>query len=177
MGTVEVEDQVAGAKHLGSMPFVDPQRIGIFGWSYGGYMALLGILKAPDVFAAAVAGAPVTDWKLYDTHYTEHYMGTPQGNPTGYDQSEVVRQAKTLRRPLLLLHGMADDNVLFTHSTALMKALQDAGRPFDLMTYPGAKHALLRRPDTGRHALLQIVEFFDAHLQAAPDKPRPQGSG
>ena len=84
MGSVEVEDQVAGVEFLRSLPFVDAQRIGIFGWSYGGYMALMCAMQAPDSFAAAVAGAPVTDWRLYDTHYTERYMGTPQDNPDGY---------------------------------------------------------------------------------------------
>ena len=165
LGTVEVEDQAAGAAFLRSLPFVDGRRIGIMGWSYGGYMSLLSILRKPDDFAAAVAGAPVTDWRLYDTHYTERYLGTPAQNPAGYTGADVLTYAASLRRPLLLIHGMADDNVLFTHSTALMKALQDANRPFDLMTYPGGKHGLTRHQDAGPHVMRQILRFFEQNLQ------------
>lgn len=166
LSDVELQDQVAGAEFLRGLPFVDGSRIGIFGWSYGGYMSLQAILRAPDHFAAAVSGAPVTDWRLYDTHYTERYMGTPQENQAGYDASSVLPRAASLRRPLLLVHGMADDNVLFQHSTALMKALQDANRPFELMTYPGGKHGLVRRADQGPHALSTILAFFKRTLRA-----------
>jgi dipeptidyl-peptidase-4 len=165
LGSVEVEDQVTGVQFLRSLPYVDGEHIGIMGWSYGGYMSLLSIMKAPDSFAAAVAGAPVTDWRLYDTHYTERYMGTPAQNPEGYRSADVLTYAAQLRRPLLLIHGMADDNVLFTNSTTLMKALQDANRPFDLMTYPGGKHGLTSHQDTGPHVFEQILRFFDRELQ------------
>ena len=171
LADVEVEDQVAGVAYLRSLPFVDGERIGIFGWSYGGYMALQSVLRAPDAFAAAVAGAPVTDWRLYDTHYTERYLGKPQDNPAGYGSADVLTYAATLRRPLLLIHGMADDNVLFQHSTLLMKALQDANRPFELMTYPGGKHGLVRHADQGPHALQTIVEFFRRTLGSPPGTP------
>jgi dipeptidyl-peptidase 4 len=168
MGDVEVRDQLAGVQFLRAQPFVDPARIGIFGWSYGGYMTLMCLMKAPDAFAAGVAGAPVTDWALYDTHYTERYLSTPQANPQGYAASNVLEHASGLRRPLLLVHGMADDNVLFAHSTALMKKLQDLQKPFDLMTYPGAKHGLIRQSATGWHAHANIVRFFDRELGAGP---------
>ena len=168
MGTVEVQDQIAGARFLRTLPFVDPARIGIFGWSYGGYMALLCVLQSPDSFAAAVAGAPVTDWRLYDTHYTERYMGKPQDNVAGYDAADVLNYADKLSRPLLLMHGMADDNVLFTHTTTLMQKLQQADRPFELMTYPGGKHGLLRHADMGPHALETIKRFLDRTLRDAP---------
>ena len=168
LGNVEVDDQVRGVGFLRTLPYVDPARIGIFGWSYGGYMALLSVIKAPEAFAAAVAGAPVTDWKLYDTHYTERYLGTPASNPAGYLAANVLEQAAKLQRPLLLVHGMADDNVLFTHSTALMKRLQDAGRPFELMTYPGGKHGLVRHQDQGPHAFEAITRFFDRALAPPP---------
>jgi dipeptidyl-peptidase 4 len=174
LADVEVEDQVTGVEFLRGLDFVDGARVGIFGWSYGGYMALQSVLRAPDAFAAAVAGAPVTDWRLYDTHYTERYLGTPQDNPEGYAKSSVLTYAATLKRPLLLIHGMADDNVLFQNSTLLMKALQDADRPFELMTYPGGKHGLVRHADQGPHALNTIVEFFRRTLadaaQAAPTR-------
>jgi dipeptidyl-peptidase-4 len=165
MGAVEVEDQVSGVEFLRTLPYVDPERIGIFGWSYGGYMALMGAMQAPKAFAAAVAGAPVTDWRLYDTHYTERYLQTPQANPDGYAASSVLTHASKLASPLLIVHGMADDNVLFAHSTTLFKALQDLGKPFDVMTYPGGKHGLLRHADTGPHAYATIKRFLDAHLK------------
>jgi dipeptidyl-peptidase-4 len=164
LGSVEVEDQLAGVEWLKSLPFVDGGRIGVFGWSYGGYMALMCLMQAPHAFAAGVAGAPVTDWRLYDTHYTERFMGTPAENAYGYLRSNVLTHAEKLNRPLLVIHGMADDNVLFTHSTALFKKLQDLGKPFEVMPYPGSKHGLLRHGDTGPHAYRAIVDFFDDKL-------------
>ena len=167
LGGIEVQDQVKGVEFLRSLPFVDPQRIGIFGWSFGGYMTLMCLLQAPESFAAGVAGAPVTDWSLYDTHYTERYLSTPALNPGGYQASSVLEYADRLRRPLLLVHGMADDNVLFAHSTALMRKLQDAEKQFDLMTYPGGKHGLIRQNVTGLHAHENMVRFFDRELKPA----------
>jgi dipeptidyl-peptidase-4 len=164
LGTIEVRDQLRGLEYLRTLEVVDPARIGVFGWSYGGYLALRCLLEAPERFAAGVAGAPVTDWRRYDTHYTERYLGTPQENPDAYERSSVLAAAGNLQRPLLLLHGMADDNVRFTHSTALMQRLQDLGKPFQLMTYPGAKHGLLQQPDTGPHAYATILRFLDAEL-------------
>jgi dipeptidyl-peptidase-4 len=164
MSTNEVQDQVTGVKFLKSLPYVDPARIGVFGWSYGGYMALMCMMQAPDQFAAGVSGAPVTDWRLYDTHYTERYMGTPQENASGYAASTVMKYADKLRGPLLIMHGMADDNVLFANSTALFKKLQDLNKPFDMMTYPGSKHGLLRFAGTGPHGYEMIVRFFDTNL-------------
>ena len=164
MGSVEVQDQVVGANFLKTLPFVDPKRIALFGWSYGGYMTLMCMMQAPDVFAAGVAGAPVTDWHLYDTHYTEQFMGTPQENAAGYAGSSVLTYANQLRGPLLIMHGMADDNVLFTHSTTLFKKLQDLDKQFDVMTYPGSKHGLLRFAATGTHGYATIKRFLDTQL-------------
>jgi dipeptidyl-peptidase 4 len=126
------------------------------------------LMQAPDAFAAGVSGAPVTDWKLYDTHYTERYLSTPAANAAGYRRSDVLEYTDRLKRPLLLVHGMADDNVLFTNSTALMKKLQDEQKPFDLMTYPGGKHGLMRQSVMGLHATSAIVRFFDRELGAGP---------
>jgi dipeptidyl-peptidase-4 len=176
MAGVQVQDQVTGVEFLRTLPYVDGGRIGIFGWSYGGYMALMCLMQAPDAFAAGVAGAPVTDWTLYDTHYTERYLSTPQADPAGYAASNVLGYVERLQRPLLLVHGMADDNVLFTNSTALMKRLQDLQKPFDLMTYPGGKHGLIRQNVTGWHAHAHIVRFFDRELGAAPISQQ-KGSG
>jgi dipeptidyl-peptidase-4 len=175
LGSVEVEDQVTGVNFLRTLPYVDPARIGVFGWSYGGYMALMCMMQAPDVFAAGVSGAPVTDWKLYDTHYTERFMGTPQSNPEGYAHSSVMRYAEDLKGPLLVMHGMADDNVLFTHSTTLFKKLQDLNAPFEIMTYPGSKHGLLRHAETGPHAYMTVKRFFDRTIGREGPDTDPRG--
>jgi dipeptidyl-peptidase 4 len=164
LGEVEVADQVLGARWLGSQPFVDPSRVGVWGWSYGGYMTLMLMFKAPEVFRAGVAGAPVTDWALYDTHYTERYLDQPQDNAAGYAASSVLSYANDLKGKLLVIHGMADDNVLFLHSTKLFRKLQDLGKPFEVMVYPGAKHGLIRQHD-GRHAYTTIKRFFDENLR------------
>lgn len=141
-GTVEVADQLKGVEWLKSQPWVDGSRIGVQGWSNGGYMTLMLLAKASDQYACGVAGAPVTDWGLYDTHYTERYMNLPAANVDGYREARVLTHIAGLTSPLLLIHGMADDNVLFSNSTSLMSALQKRGQPFELMTYPGAKHGL-----------------------------------
>jgi dipeptidyl-peptidase-4 len=141
-GTVEVADQLKGVEWLKQQPWVDPARIGVQGWSNGGYMTLMLLAKASDQYACGVAGAPVTDWGLYDSHYTERYMNLPARNAKGYEEARVLAHIDGLRSRLLLIHGMADDNVLFTNSTSLMSALQKRGQPFELMTYPGAKHGL-----------------------------------
>ena len=165
MGSIEIEDQVRGVEFLRSLPYVDARRVGVFGWSYGGYMALMAMVRAPDYFTAGVAGAPVTDWRLYDTHYTECFMSTPTDNPDGYRDGMVMTHAKQLRGRLLVMHGMADDNVLFTHSTALFKTLQDLRKPFEVMPYPGSKHALMRFPNTGPHGYDTVARFFARTLQ------------
>jgi len=141
-GGVEVVDQVAGVEFLKRQPWVDGERIGVYGWSNGGYMSLMLLAQASDTYACGIAGAPVTDWALYDTHYTERYMDHPASNPEGYAASSVFSHLDGLRSKLLLIHGMADDNVLFSNSTKLMSDLQKRGVPFELMTYPGAKHGL-----------------------------------
>ncbi len=142
-GTVEVDDQRRGVAWLRAQPWVDGDRIGVHGWSNGGYMALMLLARAPDDYACGVAGAPVADWALYDTHYTERYMDLPDANIEGYRQASVFTHLDGIRPgALLLVHGMADDNVLFSNSTKLMSELQRRGTPFELMTYPGAKHGL-----------------------------------
>ncbi|MET0372328.1 MAG: S9 family peptidase [Sphingobium sp.] len=140
MGTVEVADQTAGVQWLKAQPFVDPARIATYGWSYGGYLSLKLAENAPGTFAAIVAGAPVTKWELYDTHYTERYLGQPQDKPSAYPASGVLDEVAKIRDPLLLIHGMSDDNVVFDNSTALMAKMQGAALPFELMAYPGQTH-------------------------------------
>ncbi|WP_045761098.1 S9 family peptidase [Xanthomonas albilineans] len=141
-GTVEVDDQLRGIAWLKAQPWVDAAHIGVYGWSNGGYMTLMLLAKHSDAYACGVAGAPVTDWALYDSHYTERYMNLPAANPDGYRDGRVAAHLDGLTSPLLLIHGMADDNVLFANSTSLMSELQKRGKLFELMTYPGAKHGL-----------------------------------
>lgn len=164
LGNIEVEDQVTGVKFLRSLPFVDSKKIGIFGWSYGGYMALMTMMKAPDYFQAGVAVAPVTDFRLYDSHYTERYLGHPETNSQGYDATAVFPYIDTLQGKLLVIHGMADDNVLFTNSTRLFKELQDKTIPFEMMTYPGSKHSINGKA-TRTHVFETVTEFMDRQLK------------
>lgn len=165
MGGVEVEDQVAGVNFLKTLPYVDAKRIGVWGWSYGGYMTLMLLSKHSDIYACGVSGAPVADWALYDTHYTERYMDLPKSNIDGYKESSIFTHLNGLKSPLLLIHGMADDNVLFTNSTKVMAELQKRGTLFELMTYPGAKHGLIRNPAHSLHAYRTIESFFKRCLR------------
>ncbi|PHI37133.1 S9 family peptidase [Pseudoalteromonas sp. GCY] len=164
LGVVEVADQIKGVEFLRTLEYVDPERIGIYGHSYGGYMALMTMFKAGDYFKAGVSGAPVTDWALYDTHYTERYLGHPDTNAKGYEQSAVFPYADGLKGPLMIYHGMADDNVLFTHATKLFKQLQDEVKPFEMMTYPGSKHSL-RGKKVQTHLHQTITDFFNRHFE------------
>ena len=164
LGKVEVTDQITGVKYLHTLPYVDKERIGIYGHSYGGYLALMTMFKAGDYFKAGVSGAPVTDWMLYDTHYTERYLNHPKANADGYQQSSVFPYISGLSGPLMIYHGMADDNVLFTNTTKLIKALQDEGKLFELMTYPGSKHSM-RGKKVKVHLNSTIMDFFDRHFK------------
>ena len=166
LGEVEVHDQLAGVHWLEGLPWIDAKRIGVFGWSYGGYMTLMLLAKGSDVIAAGAAVAPVTDWRLYDTGYTERYLGTPKNNAQGYADSAVFSALDGLKSPLLLAHGMADDNVLFVNSTHLMSELQNRGVQFELMTYPGAKHGL-STPQMKLHVYTAIRDFFDQRVKGS----------
>jgi len=138
---VTLDDQVTALKALGAKyPELDLSRVGIVGWSFGGYLAALAVLKRPDVFHVGVAGAPVVDWRDYDTFYTERYLGLPDANPEAYRQSSLLTWAPKLERPLLIVHGTRDDNVYFFHSLKLCEALFRAHRPFELLPLPGLTH-------------------------------------
>jgi dipeptidyl-peptidase-4 len=163
-GKHEVEDQLTGIDWLAKQGFVDPKRVGVFGWSYGGYMTLRLLEAGSDKIAMGVSVAPVTDWSLYDTHYTEQFVGSkPKSNPKAYEQSGVFAHLDGLKSPLLLIHGMADDNVLFTNSTRLIDALVNRNVKFELMTYPGAKHGISSRAGQ-RHVYGMIEGFFKKNL-------------
>lgn len=169
MGDAEVRDQLQGVAWLKAQSFVDSERIAIQGWSYGGYMTLKTILAAPEgTFAAAVAGAPVADWSLYDTFYSERYMDTPQNNPDGYLKSSVLPELGKLSTPLLLIHGMADDNVTFDNTTRIMAELQKLGKVFDVMTYPGQRHGI-RGEALQVHLMRTRMAFLDRHLDKETD--------
>ena len=164
LGAHEVEDQLTGIDWLAKQSFVDPKRVGVFGWSYGGFMTLRLLEAGSDKIAMGVAVAPVTDWSLYDTHYTEQFVGaTPQSDPAAYERSGVFAHLDGLKSPLLLVHGMADDNVLFTNTTRLIDALVNRDVQFELMTYPGAKHGISSRAQQ-RHIYGLIEAFFKKHL-------------
>ncbi len=164
MGTKEVEDQAVGARYLASLPFVDGEKIGVYGWSYGGYMTLRMLTLNPELYAGGVAGAPVTDWGLYDTAYTERYMGHPETDKAAYENSSVFANTDKLEDPLLVLHGMADDNVVFQNTVKLIDDLQKKGKTFELMTYPGEKHGF--RAKTSRiHRNNMILDFFERTLK------------
>lgn len=163
LGDLEVRDQVDGVRYLATLPQVDSERVGVYGWSYGGYMALMCLARAPEVFKAGVAGAPVTHWDGYDTHYTEQYMGHPAANAEGYRGSSVMTHAANIRGALLLVHGAIDENVHFRHSARLINALVAAGVPYDLMLFPEERHSPRREEDRvymERH----IFQFFRNRL-------------
>jgi dipeptidyl-peptidase-4 len=163
MGRIEVMDQVAGVRWISERPYVDGSRVGITGWSYGGYMTLLSLLRASEVFSVGVAGAPVTHWDGYDTHYTERYMGHPAVNAAGYRESSPLTHIAALEGKLLLIHGMVDENVHFRHTARLVAALTAADRPYDLVIYPEERH--MPRDAKGLEYLeRRLVDYFQAHL-------------
>jgi len=161
-GAKELADQQDGIRHLLSMGFVDEARLGVYGWSYGGFMTLYSLLHAPDLFRAGVAGASVTDWRLYDTIYTERYLGLPSENQEGYRRSSPVHFAANLKAGLLLIHNLEDDNVLFQNTLWMADALQRAGRPFEMMIYPQKGHGVAG--EARAHMLKSILAFFERAL-------------
>jgi len=162
-GHYELEDQLAGVAYLKSLPYVDPMRIGITGWSYGGYMTLYALTHAPDVFKCGAAGGPVTDFKFYDSIYTERYMRTPQENPEGYKTSSPLEAADKLKAKVLLIHGTDDDNVHMQNTLNFVEALVKARTLFDLYLQPGEKHGFAS--ETSRFYLTQrLLEFFKQNL-------------
>jgi dipeptidyl-peptidase-4 len=163
LGKVELEDQLAGVTYLKSLPFVDQKRIGIFGWSYGGTMVLHALMRTKDIFNLGVAVAPVTDWKQYDSAYTERYMQRPIDNERGYENAAVLPLVDGLSAPLLLIHGLSDDNVHFGHSKRLLNELIRCGKNFDVMFYPGKGH-LISGTKTRTDLFTRITRFIRTHL-------------
>jgi dipeptidyl-peptidase 4 len=167
-----LEDQVdalhAAAERFG---FLDLSKVAIRGWSFGGYLACLAVLRRPDVFHAAVAGAPVTDQLLYDTHYVERYLGHPDQHPDVYRRDSVIDDAPGLRRPLMLIHGLADDNVYVANTLRLSRALTEAGRPHTVLPLSGITHAPIQE-QVAENLLLLEVRF----LRQALGIEQPEGS-
>ena len=161
LGKYETVDQIEAARYLASLPYVDPDRIGIYGWSYGGFMALNCILKGNDVFRAAIADAPVTSWRFYDTIYTEIYNGLPQDNPSGYDDNSPIHFADRLKGKLLIAHGTGDDNVHIQNTYEMITKLVEYDKPFELYVYPDRNHGM----GPSRHHLMErCIEFVQRNL-------------
>lgn len=167
MGSAEVRDQKAGALWLKSLDYVDPDKIAIYGWSYGGYMTLKQLEADPGLYAAGISGAPVTRWELYDTHYTERYMGDPREVPDAYAKASAIPDATKIADPMLLIHGMADDNVVFENASELISVLQESNTPFEMMLYPGYTHRVSGEK-IGPHVWNSIFRFLKAHGVTPP---------
>ena len=163
LGKYETEDQIAAAKWLAKQPYVDGSRIGIWGWSYGGYMSSLCITKGADVFKMAIAVAPVTNWRYYDSIYTERYMGLPQDNASGYDDNSPINHVDKLKGKFLLVHGMADDNVHMQNSTEMINSLVKANKQFDLFMYPDKNHSIYGG-NTRVHLYDLLTNFIQKNL-------------
>ncbi len=163
MGTLEVDDQAAAVEQLSAEGLADIERVGVYGWSYGGYMTVMSMLRRPDLFKVGVAGAPVSDWDGYDTGYTERYMGTPQNNAEGYREGSLLTHADRLRGQLLLIHGGVDENVHFRHTARLITALTAADRDYDLLMFPAERH--MPRDQAGlEYQERRVARYFERHL-------------
>lgn len=170
LGVIETQDQAAAARAFARKPWVDPTRMGIYGWSYGGFMSLNGLFQAPDVYSTAVSVAPVTHWKYYDTIYTERYNGLPQENAAGYDQGSPLSYVDGMKGNLLLVHGTGDDNVHYQNTEALIDALVAASKQFRLMSYPNRNHSI-SGGTTSVHLRTMISEYLVEKL--TPSEPPP----
>jgi dipeptidyl-peptidase 4 len=161
---VALTDQVAGLQALAKYePAMDLKRVGVVGWSFGGYFSAMAVIRRPDIFRCGVVGAPVVTWENYDTYYTERYLGLPSDNTQGYRASSVLTYIADLRQPLLLIHGLTDDNVYIQHSMQLADALFTAGKPFTFIPLLGTH--MVSDPMLRLHRQMRIIEFFDSVLK------------
>jgi dipeptidyl-peptidase-4 len=161
---VVLQDQISALTELAQQfSDLDLSRVGIHGWSFGGYLAALAVLVRPDVFHAAVAGAPVTDWVLYDTAYSERYLGMPEENPHAYSATSLLNKAEGLGSPLLIIHGLSDDNVLAAHTLQLSSALLEAGKDHSVLPLSGVTH-MTPQEVIAENLLLTQLRFFHEHL-------------
>jgi len=165
LGKFEIEDQIDAAKELGKLAYIDENNIGIWGWSYGGYMSSLAITKGADTFKMAIAVAPVTSWRFYDTVYTERYMQTPQENASGYDENSPINHVEKLKGAYLLVHGSGDDNVHVQNTMRMKNALIEANIPFDSEIYPDRTHGIYKGKNTRLHLYNKMTNFIKNHLE------------
>ena len=163
MGELETKDQIEAAQYLGSLNYVDKFRIGIWGWSFGGYMTALCLTKGAEIFKVGVSVAPVSNWRYYDTIYTERYLRTPQENPNGYDDNSPINFIKKLKGKLLLIHGMLDDNVHLQNTTEMIKKLVEENKDFDMFLYPDKNHGIYGGV-TSLHVFSKITDYFKENL-------------
>jgi len=171
LGKFEIEDQIDAAKELGKLAYIDNNNIGIWGWSYGGYMSSLAITKGADTFKMAIAVAPVTSWRFYDTVYTERYMQTPQENASGYDENSPINHVEKLKGAYLLVHGSGDDNVHVQNTMRMKNALIEANIPFDSEIYPDRTHGIYRGKNTRLHLYNKMTNFIEDHLGKNKNQP------
>ncbi len=164
LGKYEVEDQIAVAKKLAKLPYINSDKIGIWGWSFGGFMSTNCILKGNDIFKVAIAVAPVTSWRFYDSVYTERYMTTPQENPSGYDDNSPIQYANKLKGKYLLVHGSGDDNVHLQNTNRMINALIEANKDFDSEIYPDRTHGIYRGTNTRLHLFRKMTKFLEENL-------------
>ncbi len=171
LGKYEVEDQIQAARQLGELPYIDAERIGIWGWSYGGFMSSNCLFKGNDVFKMAIAVAPVTSWRFYDTIYTERYLGTPQNNPEGYDENSPINHVDKLKGDFLLVHGTADDNVHAQNTMRLVEALIQADKQFEWAMYPDKNHSIYGG-NTRLHLYKKMTSFINETLGDKIEQPK-----
>lgn len=161
LGNIERADQLAGVNFLKQQSYVDAARIGVFGWSFGGFMAT-GLMSRSNAYKVGVAGGPVIDWRLYEIMYTERYMDTPKQNPEGYEDADLTNYVKNIKGKLLLIHGTDDDVVVWQHSLTYLKKCVDEGVQVDYFVYPGHKHNVLGKDRV--HLMQKITDYFKLHL-------------
>ncbi|MEN8125753.1 MAG: S9 family peptidase [Bacteroidota bacterium] len=169
LGKFEIEDQIEAAKELGKLNYIDETRVGIWGWSFGGYMSSLAITKGAEVFSMAIAVAPVTSWRFYDSVYTERYMQTPQENASGYDENSPLNFASLLKGDYLLIHGSGDDNVHYQNSARMIDALIEANKQFDFMVYPDRTHGIYKGKNTRLHLYQKMTSFIDRSFDTSQE--------
>ena len=163
LGETEMNDQLKGVAYLKSLPYVNAYKLGIHGWSYGGFMTTSFMLKHPEVFKVGVAGGPVIDWNMYEIMYTERYMDSPQKNPDGYKQANLLDKVQNLKGHLLMIHGAQDNVVVWQHSVKFLKAAVDNGVQLDYFVYPGHEHNVLGKDRV--HLMQKVTDYFDEYLK------------
>lgn len=163
LGTTEMNDQMKGVQYLKSLPYVDSERMGIHGWSFGGFMTTSFMLRHPEVFKVGVAGGPVIDWNMYEIMYTERYMDTPQENPQGYKTANLLDKVQNLKGKLLMIHGAQDDVVVWQHSIKFLKSAVDNGVQMDYFVYPGHQHNVVGKDRV--HLMQKVTDYFDLYLK------------